>query len=181
MISSIIHSFFTVSINFFFSLSIRSGRFLRKFIYSLRISSSDIFKGQLNLKHFILQKRYKNVDVFRKDAGATLRPGTTIGPVIVGLEDGLLSEDEVAVLCRGPKFCVRRVLDEEGFLMNCEKSFFKLRLDMENEDDAQEEDITKEEIKQWNEARNNGRGSNEQGERMSGPVGISKAGKWTVQ
>ena len=84
-------------------------------------------------------RRYKDVAVFKKDAGATFRPGTTVGPVTVGLEDGLLSEDEVAALCRGPKFCVRRVLDEETFMMNCEKSYFKLRLDMQDEDDPEDD------------------------------------------
>ena len=83
--------------------------------------------------------RYKNVAVFKRDAGTTFRPGTTIGPVTVALEDGLLGEDEVAALCRGPKFCVRRVLDEEGFLMNCEKSYFKLRLDMEDDDETEDD------------------------------------------
>ena len=84
-------------------------------------------------------KRYKDVGVFKKNAADTFRPGSTIGPVTVGLEDKLLGEDEVAVLCRGPKFCVRRVLDEEGFLMNCEKSYFKLRLDMEDDDEDEDD------------------------------------------
>ena len=50
--------------------------------------------------------------------------------MVVGLEETLLDDDEIAALCRGPKFCVRRVLDEERFLMECEKSCFKLRIDM---------------------------------------------------
>ena len=49
---------------------------------------------------------------------------------MVGLEDKLLDHDEIAALCRVPKFCVRRLLDEERFLMECEKSCFKLRIDM---------------------------------------------------
>ena len=68
--------------------------------------------------------------VFRKDEGESYKPGKAIGPVVVGLEEKLLDDDEIAALCRGPKFCVRRVLDEERFLMECEKSCFKLRIDM---------------------------------------------------
>ena len=61
-----------------------------------------------------------------------------IGPVVVGLEDGLLGDDEIAALWRGPKFCVRRVMSEERFLMECEKSYFKVRIDMH--DDEEEDD-----------------------------------------
>ena len=84
-------------------------------------------------------KRYKKVKVFRKDAGESYKPGKAIGPVVVGLEDKLLDDDEIAVLCRGPKFCVRRVMDDERFLMECEKSCFKLRIDM-YDDDIEEDD-----------------------------------------
>ena len=37
-------------------------------------------------------------------------------------------------MVRGPKFCVRRVLNEERFLMECEKSYFKVRLEMLDSD-----------------------------------------------
>ena len=70
--------------------------------------------------------KYKNVEIFRKDASQSLKPGVAIGPVMVGLEEGLLDDEEIAVLCRGPKFCVRRMLDEERFLVECEKSYFKV-------------------------------------------------------
>ena len=59
-------------------------------------------------------KRYSNVKIFQKDAAESYKPGVAIGPVVVGLEQGLLDEDEIAVLCRGPKFCVRRVLSGRG-------------------------------------------------------------------
>ena len=47
---------------------------------------------------------------------------------------------EIAALCRGPKYCVRRVLDEERFLMDCEKSCFKLRIEM-YDNDIREDDL----------------------------------------
>ena len=43
-------------------------------------------------------------------------------------------------MVRGPKFCVRRVLDEERYLIECEKSYFKLRLDMKDDDEEEEDD-----------------------------------------
>ena len=52
--------------------------------------------------------RYKKARVFQPDARKTLKPGQAIGPVVVGLEKDLLDKEEIAVLCRGPKFCVRR-------------------------------------------------------------------------
>ena len=79
-------------------------------------------------------KRYSNVKIFQKDAAESYKPGVAIGPVVVGLEQGLLDKDEIAVLCRGPKFCVRRVLSEERYMMECEKSYYKLRLDMKDDD-----------------------------------------------
>ena len=63
--------------------------------------------------------------MFRKDDAKSYKSGVAIGTVVVGLEDGLLVEDEIDALCRGSKFCVRRVLDEERFLMECEKSYLK--------------------------------------------------------
>ena len=80
-------------------------------------------------------KRYNDVKVFRKDAAKSYKPGVAIRPVVVGLEDGLLGEDEIAALCMGPKFCVRRVLDDERFLMECKKSYFKVRIDMQEDDE----------------------------------------------
>ena len=53
----------------------------------------------------------------------TLRPGQAVRPVVVGLEDKILDRDEMAALVRGPKFCVMRVLDEERYLIECEKSY----------------------------------------------------------
>ena len=46
-----------------------------------------------------------------------------MGPVTVGLEDNLLDVDEVAVLKRGPKFCCRRILCRERFLIEIKKCF----------------------------------------------------------
>ena len=74
--------------------------------------------------------RYKDSRIFQQDAKRKLKPGQIVGPVEVGLEKDLLDKDEVAALCRGPKFCGRRVLDEERFLVECEKSYFKVRIEM---------------------------------------------------
>ena len=59
--------------------------------------------------------------------------------MVVGLEEGLLDKDEIAVLVREPKFCVRRVLDEERYLIECERSYFKLRLDMKDDDEEEDD------------------------------------------
>jgi hypothetical protein len=47
--------------------------------------------------------------------------------VIVGENASLLSSDEVAILTRGPKFSVRRVLNKERFLVELEKAYIKIR------------------------------------------------------
>ena len=94
-------------------------------------------KKEDNLKLPKELQRYKTVKVFQKDAKTTLKPGQALGSVVVGLEEGLLDEEEISALIRGPKFCVRRGLDEERFLTECEKSYFKLRIDMmEDEEDT---------------------------------------------
>ena len=95
----------------------------------------DLF-SKLNLPKEL--QRYKKAEIFQQRAKITFKPGQAIGPVVVGLEEDLLSKEEVAVLVRGPKFCVRRILDEERFLVECEKSYFKVRIDMQ--DDGDEED-----------------------------------------
>ena len=82
--------------------------------------------------------RYKKVKIFQPDAKSKLVPGQAIGPMMVGVEDDLLDKDEIDALVRGPKFCVRRVLNEERFLMECEKSYFKLRIDMEDNDEEED-------------------------------------------
>jgi hypothetical protein len=63
-----------------------------------------------------------------------------IGPMMVGLEERLLDMDEVAILVRGPKFCVRRIMCEERYLVECEISYFKVRLDMEDDDSEEDDD-----------------------------------------
>ena len=64
--------------------------------------------------------RYKDAKVFSKDARKMFKPGEVMGPVTVGLEDNLLDVDEVAVLKRGPKFCCRRIMCRERFLIDME-------------------------------------------------------------
>ena len=71
-------------------------------------------------------QRYKKAGVFQPDAKTKLVPGKAIGPMVVGLGDDLLDKDEIAVMVRGPKFCVMRVMNEERFPMECEKSYYKL-------------------------------------------------------
>ena len=74
--------------------------------------------------------------------------------MIVGENNELLSADEVAILTRGPKFTVRRVLDRERFILEMEKVFVKLRwalkdreLDKERERVERESILTEEERK----------------------------------
>ena len=45
------------------------------------------------------------------------------GPVLVGGRDIKLSHGERAILTRGPKFTVRRVMNLEGFLVEMHKCF----------------------------------------------------------
>jgi hypothetical protein len=68
-------------------------------------------------------RRYSDAKVFREEARRLFKPGEVMGPVMVGLEENLLDMDEVAVLKRGPKFCCRRVLCKERFLMEMEKCY----------------------------------------------------------
>ena len=71
-----------------------------------------------------LLKRYEHAKVFSEEQ--PFRPGEVRGPVIVGENINLLSRDEVAILTRGPKFTVRRILDKERFLTELEKAFIKI-------------------------------------------------------
>ena len=67
-------------------------------------------------------KRYKKVAVFGKEAEDIFKPGEVLGPVVVGEETDILSKDEVEVLKKGPKFCIRRVLSKEKYMVmlkNC--------------------------------------------------------------
>jgi hypothetical protein len=88
--------------------------------------------------------RYREAKIFQKDARRLFKPGEILGPVTVGLEEGLLDEDEVAVLRRGPKFCCRRIINKERFLVECEKSYCKIRWelrDKDSTDDTKDESI----------------------------------------
>ena len=71
--------------------------------------------------------RYRDARIFDKDAKKNFKPGEILGPVTVSLEENLLDEEEVAVLRRGPKFCCRRMLCKERFLVDMEKCFCKIR------------------------------------------------------
>ena len=84
--------------------------------------------------------RYKKAGIFQSDADEQFKPGQAIGPVVVGLEADLLDKDEVAIVVRGPKFCVRRILSEERFMIDCERSYFKLRIEMMDKDDDEIEE-----------------------------------------
>ena len=108
-------------------------------------------------KKFELPKilsRYKEAKVFSEVGTEYFKPGEIKGPVIVGENNKLLSTDEVAILTRGPKFAVRRVLDKERFILEMEKVFVKLRwalkdreLDKELEEVELESIMTEEEKK----------------------------------
>ena len=81
-------------------------------------------------------KRYKNARIFKEDARRLFKPETIIGPVMIGLEDCLLDDDEIAVLCKGPKFCIWRILSKERYLVEAEKCFCKLRFELFDDDDT---------------------------------------------
>ena len=79
-------------------------------------------------------KRYKDCNIFKQHADKIFKPGTIVGPVMIGVENLLLDEEENAVLCKGPKFCIRRTLSRERYLVEAEKSFCKLRYELYDED-----------------------------------------------
>ena len=85
-------------------------------------------------------KRYSSAKVFQEDARRLFKPGEVMGPVTVGLEDNLLDMEEVAVLKRGPKFCCRRMLSKERFLIEMEKCFCKIRWSERDKDPNDKED-----------------------------------------
>ena len=99
--------------------------------------------------------RYKDAKLFNEVEAEEFRPGQVKGPVIVGEDTSLLKADEVAVLTRGPKFTVRRVLDKERFMLEMEKVFVKLRWALKDRDIEKEVDyetnMTKEEQERINE------------------------------
>ena len=65
-------------------------------------------------------KRYENAKVFLEEFVKEFKPGDMMGPVVVGGNHHLLSKDEVAVLSRGPKFTIRRILSFERFSIGLE-------------------------------------------------------------
>ena len=92
-------------------------------------------------------RRYAGCKIFKED-GEGFVPGEVKGPVLVGEDPTLLSKEEVAVLMRGPKFTVRRVLCKEWFLVEMEKCYIKVRWhkrDEDEENDKNNEPETKEE------------------------------------
>ena len=62
-------------------------------------------------------------------------------------EDSTLSEEEVAVLMRGPKLTVNRVLCKEWFLVEMEKCFIKVRLQKRDEDIKEPENAEEERVR----------------------------------
>ena len=80
-------------------------------------------------------KRYKSAKVFLDEYVGEFKPGEMMGPVIVGGNIHLLSKEEVAVLSRGPKFTIRRILSRERFLIELEKAFVKLRWELKDMED----------------------------------------------
>ena len=89
-------------------------------------------------------KRYEEARIFMKDARRIFKPGTMLGPVTVGLEENLLDTDEIAVLRRGPKFCCRRILSEERYLIEMEKCYCKIRWEDRDKDPNERKEIRKE-------------------------------------
>ena len=80
-------------------------------------------------------ERYENAKIFSDELAKEFKPGDKLGPVIVGGNTKLLSQDEIEVLCRGPKFTIRRILSKERFLIELEKAFVKIRWSRRDEED----------------------------------------------
>ena len=78
-------------------------------------------------------EKYKDAKIFKDDE--MFKPGMVKGPVTVGDNPDLLSKEEVAILTRGPKFTIRRVMDREKFLVEMEKAFIKVRWELRDNED----------------------------------------------
>ena len=86
--------------------------------------------------------RYREAKIFTEE-GDSMEPEPLKGPVIVGdPRELLLSADEKAILTRGPKFTIRRVLNKENFVREMEKTWIKerWRLIQEGEEENEEEE-----------------------------------------
>ena len=84
--------------------------------------------GQRKKEEFKLPKnlsRYQTANIFTSDA--ELIPEDPKGPVIVGEREIILSAGEKAVLTRGPKFTVRRIMNLENFINELTKCSIKER------------------------------------------------------
>ena len=85
-------------------------------------------------------ERYQNAKIFSDDHSGKFVPDKILGPVVVGGNLSLLSKEEVAVLARGPKFTIRRILSRERFLIELEKAFIKIRWSLQDQD-VEDEDV----------------------------------------
>ena len=112
-------------------------------IRAIRIDSKKLKEVKLPKE----LRRYRTAKIFDEDARKIFRPGEILGPVTVGLEENLLDDEEIAVLRRGPKFCCRRILCKERFLIEMEKCFCKIRWAKRDEEpgDAKEKENETEE------------------------------------
>ena len=88
--------------------------------YSNKISKlRAAYKKKTRFKVPTGLERYEDVKVFSSDSELT--PEELKGPAVVGEKGKLvLSEDEKAVLTRGPKYTLRRCLDKERFMIEME-------------------------------------------------------------
>ena len=60
---------------------------------------------------------------------------------MVGGNGNLLSQEEVAILIRAPKYTIRRIMDKERFLLEMEKVFVKLRRALRDKGVMDEEEL----------------------------------------
>ena len=109
-------------------------------------------------------QRYKEAKVFSRDASKVIKPGEIMGPVTVGLEENLLDVDEVAVLKRGPRFCCRRIICKERYLIEMEKCYCKIRWSERDKDPEESKERAAEtaEERKERESRETGRGGSHQ-------------------
>ena len=84
-------------------------------------------------------KEYSGCEIFKKNA--SMSPEEPSGPVIVcdDGEDLALSDDEWALLARGPKYCAMRGCKEEDARVEIETCILKHKWDCMSHDDEEDD------------------------------------------
>ena len=106
-----------------------------KQLREIRMSRKTVKKEKFKLPPEL--RRYRQAAIFGKEAEDIFKPGEVLGPVVVGKETDILSMDEVEVLKKGPKFCIRRVLSKEKYMVEQEKTYVKVRWAKRDDEDEE--------------------------------------------